>query len=43
LLTHPDLAAQLGRNGHEHVKENFLITRDLEHWLLLLQIMCGKV
>ena len=22
LLTHPDFAAQMGRNGHEHVKEN---------------------
>jgi trehalose synthase len=39
LLTHPEFAAQLGRNGREHVKENFLITTDIQHWLLLLQIL----
>ena len=37
LLTHPEFAAQLGRNGHEHVKENFLMTTNLRRWLLLLQ------
>jgi len=43
LLTHPEFAAQLGRNGHEHVKENFLMTTNVRRWLLLMQIMlrCG--
>jgi trehalose synthase len=41
LLTHPDYAAELGRNGHEHVKENFLITTNVKRWLLLFQIMLG--
>src|SRR5205807_6355751 len=26
LLTHPEFAQYLGKNGHEHVKENFLLT-----------------
>ncbi len=41
LLTHPEFAAQLGRNGREHVKENFLMTTNLKRWLLLFQIMLG--
>jgi trehalose synthase len=39
LLTHPEFAAQLGRNGHEHVKENFLMTTDIRRWLLLFRIL----
>jgi trehalose synthase len=39
LLTHPDFAAQLGRNGREHVKENFLMTTNVRRWLLLLRIL----
>jgi len=39
LLTHPEFAAQLGRNGREHVKENFLMTTNVRRWLLLLQIL----
>jgi trehalose synthase len=39
LLTHPDFAQQLGQNGHEHVKENFLMTTDLRRWLLLCRIL----
>lgn len=42
LLTHPEFAAQLGINGSEHVKENFLITSNVRRWLLLLQITCGR-
>ncbi len=42
LLTHPEFAAQLGRNGHEHVKENFLMTTNVRRWLLLMQIMLGR-
>jgi trehalose synthase len=38
LLTHPAFAAQLGRNGREHVRENFLMTTDVRRWLLLLRI-----
>jgi trehalose synthase len=41
LLTHPEFAAQLGRNGREHVRENFLITTNMKRWLLLYQIMLG--
>jgi trehalose synthase len=39
LLTHPEFAAGLGRNGREHVKENFLMTTNIRRWLLLLRIM----
>src|SRR5512138_2632318 len=41
LLTHPEFAAQLGRNGLEHAKENFLITVNMKRWLLLYQILLG--
>jgi trehalose synthase len=41
LLTHPEYAAQLGKNGREHVKENFLMTTNVKRWLLLFQIMLG--
>jgi trehalose synthase len=41
LLTHPEFAEQLGKNGREHVKENFLITTNLKRWLVLFQIMLG--
>jgi trehalose synthase len=39
LLTHPDHARQLGANGHEHVKENFLMTTNVKRWLLLLRFL----
>jgi len=42
LLTHPEFAAQLGINGSEHVRENFLITSNVRRWLLLLQILCSR-
>jgi trehalose synthase len=41
LLTHPEFASQLGRNGHEHVKENFLMTTNVRRWLLLIRILLG--
>jgi trehalose synthase len=41
LLTHPEFATQLGKNGREHAKENFLITVNLKRWLLLFQILLG--
>ena len=39
LLTHPEFATQLGRNGREHVKENFLMTTNVRRWLLLLRVL----
>ena len=39
LLTHPDFARQIGMNGREHVKENFLITTNVKRWLLLFRIL----
>jgi hypothetical protein len=41
LLTHADFATRLGQNGHEHVKENFVITTNLQRWLLLFRILNG--
>jgi trehalose synthase len=41
LLTHPDFAQQLGKNGREHVKTNFLMTTNVKRWLLLFQLMLG--
>ena len=42
LLTHPEFAQQLGKNGREHVKENFLITTNVRRWLLLLWLLARK-
>jgi trehalose synthase len=41
LLTHPEFARQLGKNGHEHVKENLLVTANIRRWLLLFHILLG--
>ncbi|HJX83564.1 MAG TPA: glycosyltransferase, partial [Candidatus Angelobacter sp.] len=41
LLTHADFANQLGKNGREHVKENFLMTTNLRRWLMLFRLMLG--
>jgi trehalose synthase len=35
LLSHPEIALKLGEQGHEHVKENFLITQNLKSYLVL--------
>ncbi|HWZ57095.1 MAG TPA: glycosyltransferase [Verrucomicrobiae bacterium] len=35
LLSHPDIAAKLGEAGHQHVKENFLITQKLKRYLTM--------
>lgn len=35
LLSNPDFARRLGENGHEQVKENFLITHNLMRYMLL--------
>jgi trehalose synthase len=42
LLTHPEYAERLGKNGREHVKENFLMTTNVRRWLLLLQLLLRK-
>jgi len=41
LLTHPEFAQQLGNNGKEHVKENFLMTSDVRRWLVLFRVVLG--
>jgi trehalose synthase len=41
LLSNPSIAARLGQNGHEHVKENFLITSNLKQYLLLFLVLSG--
>ncbi len=41
LLSNPALAAQLGEQGHEHVRENFLMTSNLKRYLaLFLHLLC---
>ncbi len=35
LLSNPALAARLGEQGHEHVREHFLITRNVRRYLTL--------
>jgi trehalose synthase len=36
LLSKPDFASKLGENGHRRVKDEFLITKNLKRYLLLL-------
>ncbi len=36
LLSSPDLREKLGENGRRHVKQNFLITRHLKDYMLLM-------
>jgi len=42
LLSHPDIARRLGEQGHEHVRENFLITGNLKRYLTLFLHLGGK-
>jgi trehalose synthase len=42
LLNETDYAARLGRNGREHVKANFLITRHIKDYLLLFLSLFEK-
>ena len=35
LLSHPEIARRLGEQGHEHVRENFLITGNLRRYLTM--------
>jgi trehalose synthase len=39
LLSHPDVAKRLGEYGHEYVKEEFLVTRNLRRYLLLFHAL----
>jgi trehalose synthase len=41
LLSHPDLAARLGEQGHEHVREQFLMTGNLKRYLTLFLHLIG--
>jgi trehalose synthase len=36
LLGDSELRRQLGENGHQHVKENFLLTRQVKRYMLLM-------
>jgi trehalose synthase len=42
LLSHPEIAARLGESGHQHVKENFLITQKLKRYLTLFLTLSNK-
>ena len=42
LVNEPDYAAALGRNGREHIKNNFLITRHIRDYLLLFLSVLGE-
>ncbi len=42
LLTNKDYAAWLGENGRQHVKQNFLITRELRDYLLTFISLSSK-
>jgi len=35
LVNEPEFAKKLGRNGHEHIRNNYLITRHIKDYLLL--------
>jgi trehalose synthase len=41
LLSHPEIAVKLGESGHQHVKENFLITQKLKRYLTLFLALSG--
>ena len=41
LLSHPEIAQRLGEQGHEHVRENFLITGNLKRYLTLFLHAAG--
>jgi trehalose synthase len=39
LLSNPAFARQIGEYGHEHVKENFLVTRSLKRYLTMFLLL----
>jgi len=42
LLSNPAIAAKLGEQGHEHVREHFLITSNAKRYLTLFLHLCGN-
>ncbi|MFC1509966.1 glycosyltransferase [Candidatus Omnitrophota bacterium] len=42
LLNAPEYAQQLGKNGKEHIKRNFLLTRHLKEYMLLFLSLYNK-
>jgi trehalose synthase len=42
LLSHPEISARLGEHGHQHVKENFLITQKLKRYITLFLTLAGR-
>jgi trehalose synthase len=42
LLSNPDFAKSLGKNGREHVRQNFLITSHLKNYLLMFLALDKK-
>lgn len=42
LLSNPNIARRLGENGHEHVREHFLITSNLRRYLTLFLHTAGR-
>lgn len=43
LLENPDLARRMGEEGREHVRRNFLITRNMRDFLVLLNLLRERV
>ncbi len=39
LLANPSIATVLGENGHQHVKEHFLLTQNLRRYLVLFLVL----
>jgi trehalose synthase len=42
LLNNPDFADKLGKNGKEHVRNNFLLTRHIKEYMLLFLSLYSK-
>jgi trehalose synthase len=43
LLNHPEVAQEMGRRGVEHVRQNFLLTRNIRDYLMImLTLMAGE-
>lgn len=43
LLRHPEVARQMGERGREHVREHFLMTRNLRDYLNLFNLLGGTL
>ena len=42
LLQHPQVAERMGKDGREHVRQNFLVTRYLRDYLRVLNGLSGQ-